>query len=176
MRPNAQAVDCRNFNCSRWLLRLSPHFLRDRPPLPSAHRAGGQPVGRAADTASASIQDVRVDHRRPNVLVPKEFLHRANVVAVSQQVRGKRMAERVARDSLRQPGLSNRLLDGFLDEGLVNVVSSLLAGSRVHPAMLLGKHELPNPLAIGVRDTCGPERAAARRDRSRRPRPAGEST
>jgi hypothetical protein len=54
-----------------WLL------LRDRPFLPSAHRADGEAVCRAADTASAALQNVRIDHCRANVLMPEEFLRAA---------------------------------------------------------------------------------------------------
>ncbi len=68
---------------------------------------------------------------------------------------GEGMAECVASGSFRQPGLSNSLLDGFLDERLVDVMSSLFAGSRVHPPMFLGKHELPGPLAVRVRKLAG---------------------
>ena len=44
----------------------------------------GQSFGWTADTTSTSIQNMGVDHRRANVLVPQEFLHGADVVAVSQ--------------------------------------------------------------------------------------------
>jgi hypothetical protein len=41
-----------------------------------------------------------VDHGRANVLVPKQFLDRTDIVPVGQQVRGKRMTKRVIRDPL----------------------------------------------------------------------------
>jgi len=56
----------------------------------------------------------------------------------------------VARDPLRQTGLASGLRDGLLDERFVDVVPALLAGPRVHPAMLLWKHGLPAPLAICI--------------------------
>ena len=74
----------------------------------------------------------------------------ADVVAVGQQVGGERMAEGVASDSPGQSGLSRSLIDRLLDERFVDVVSSLLAGLRVRPAMLLREHELPTPLPVGV--------------------------
>lgn len=55
---------------------------------------------------------MRVDHRRPNVLVAQQFLDRANVVPVDQQVRGKGMPERVAGGPLVQPGLAHSLRNG----------------------------------------------------------------
>ncbi len=46
-----------------------------------------QSVGRAADAASAAVQDVSVNHFRSNIFVSQEFLDRANVATVGQQVR-----------------------------------------------------------------------------------------
>jgi hypothetical protein len=46
--------------------------------------------------------------------------------------------------------LSDGLFDRFVHEGLVDVVPSLLAGTWVHPAILLWERELPTPLAVGV--------------------------
>jgi hypothetical protein len=110
-----------------------------------------QSVGGATNAASASVQHVRVDHRRPNALVAQEFLYGANIIATCQQVRGEGMPKRVARDSFGQSSLSDSLQDRLLDKRLVNVVPSLLAGFRVHPAMFLWEYELPTPFAVGVR-------------------------
>jgi hypothetical protein len=78
-----------------------------------------------------------VDHRRANVAMAQEFLHCANVIAGSQQVRGKRMPKRVACDSFGQSGLSDSLHNRLLDKRFVNMVPSLFAGFSVYPAMLL---------------------------------------
>ena len=51
-----------------------------------------------------------VDHRRANVAMAQEFLDSANVIAGSQQVRGKRMPKRVASDSLGQSRLSDDIV------------------------------------------------------------------
>ena len=64
----------------------------------AANRGGGdplQPVGRAPDAQRASIQDVGVDHRRPDIVVAEQFLNRPDVVPHLQQVGGKGMAQRV---------------------------------------------------------------------------------
>lgn len=53
-------------------------------------------VRRAPDAAAWPIQDVGVNHRCVDVAVPEQFLHRAGVVAVGQQVHGEGMSERVA--------------------------------------------------------------------------------
>ncbi len=58
-------------------------------------------VSRTADALSASVEDMSVDHRGPNVTVAKEFLYGADVGTGLDQVRRERLAERVCGDSLR---------------------------------------------------------------------------
>jgi hypothetical protein len=55
-----------------------------------------------------AVQYVRVDHGSPNFVVAQQFLHCANVVTVGQQERSERMANRVARNPLRQSSTANR--------------------------------------------------------------------
>ena len=55
----------------------------------------------AADALAATVEDVSVDHRCSNIAVAKEFLHGTNVGTRLDQVRGKRMAECVCGDPLR---------------------------------------------------------------------------
>jgi len=42
----------------------------------------------AADGQAASIEDVSVNHRRFHILMPEQFLHGADIVAILQQVGG----------------------------------------------------------------------------------------
>jgi hypothetical protein len=60
-------------------------------------------VSRTDHRPTASIQDVRVDHRRPHVPVPEQLLNGPDVVAVLEQVRGKRVAQRVTAEVLLDP-------------------------------------------------------------------------
>lgn len=69
-----------------------------------------QTVSRAADTTSASVQDVCVDHCRANVFVTKQFLNSTNVVTIGQQVGSEGMAKGVTGDSFRETGLFHRCL------------------------------------------------------------------
>jgi hypothetical protein len=55
-----------------------------------------QEVHRALHAPASTVEDVGVDHRRLHALVPEELLHRPDVVAVHQQVRGERMPQGVA--------------------------------------------------------------------------------
>jgi hypothetical protein len=45
-------------------------------------------ISRAADATAPLVQNVSINHRRPNVTVAKKFLHGTNVVPVGQQVCG----------------------------------------------------------------------------------------
>ena len=57
-----------------------------------------------ADSQSAAIEDVGIDHRRLDVFVAEEFLNRPDVVVGLQQVRGKGMAKRMRADRLDDLG------------------------------------------------------------------------
>jgi hypothetical protein len=46
----------------------------------------------AADSPAAALQHVRVEHGGTDVLVSQEFLHRADIVAIFQQMCGEGMA------------------------------------------------------------------------------------
>src|SRR3954447_3693375 len=74
---------------NRWISQIR----RERAWLQRSRRL--PPVRRPPDPAPATIQHVRVDHRRAHVLVAEELLHRADVVAVLEKVRGERVAQAV---------------------------------------------------------------------------------
>ncbi len=115
----------------------------------------------ASERQPPAVQEMGVNHRRADVFVAEEFLHRADVVTVGQQVGCKRMAKRVANHPFGQSRLADSLRHRLLDQGFVNVVPSLFARLRIDPAILLRKYELPNaaevaewPLAAAW--CCGP--------------------
>ena len=54
--------------------------------LPTELADASETVDGAADTKRAAIEDVRVHHRRADVSVAQQLLHRSNVVAVLEQV------------------------------------------------------------------------------------------
>ena len=51
-----------------------------------------QAIQRTGHPVATLVQHVRVDHRRAHIAVAQQFLHRANVVASLQQMRGEGMA------------------------------------------------------------------------------------
>src|SRR5436309_15526237 len=76
----------------------------------------------AVHAATSDIEDVGVDHRRSHIRVSQEFLHGTNVVAGLQEVRSKRVPQRVRRSGLgyagRGDGLLERALKGVSRLGL----------------------------------------------------------
>jgi len=81
----------------------------------------------------------------------QQFLHGANVVAVGQQVRGKRMPECVAGDPFGESCLSDGGRHCSLNQRFIDVMTALFASLGIAPAMFLREHELPPPLTVGVR-------------------------
>ncbi len=63
----------------------SGHYLAGR----LTDRAGrSQQVRRTLHAKCPAVQHVRIHHRRRDVLVTEQLLHRANVIAAFQQMRG----------------------------------------------------------------------------------------
>ena len=61
------------------------------------------------------------------------------------------LTKRMASDRLGQASLMHSLRDRPLNEGLVDVMTPLIASRRVSPAALLRKDKLPVPLAARIR-------------------------
>src|SRR5882672_9399590 len=67
-------------------------------------------VERAPHAAPALVQHMGVDHRSRDIRMPEQFLHRADVVAGFNEVRGERVAQRVRAHGLGDPRVAARLL------------------------------------------------------------------
>jgi hypothetical protein len=102
-----------------------------------------------------SVQNMGVNHRRANVAMAQQFLHGANVVAVGQKVRRKRMSECVAGDPFGESCLSDGSRHGPLNQRFIDVMTTLSASLRLAPTTFLREHELPTPPAIVVRILAG---------------------
>jgi hypothetical protein len=92
-------------DCPDTISHTCSNLMRAEPPHKPKQRrgrmaAGGPldspPVRRTPYPAPTSIQHVGVDHRRAQILVAEQFLHRADVIAVLQQVRREGVAQSVA--------------------------------------------------------------------------------
>lgn len=93
---------------------------------------GLQQVGGAADPEGAAVDDMGVDHGGVQITVAHQLLDGSDVLAAFEQVSGKAMAQGV--------------WCGLLDQAGIQMVSALLFGFGVAPALVLGEHPLPPPL------------------------------
>ena len=103
------------------------------------------------DAGRAPVENMGIDHRRAHVLVAKKLLDGADVVALLQQVGGKRVTEGMARRRLGDPGGTDGILHRSLKHGFVKVVPASLAGDGLHVETRGGEDPLPAPFAAGVR-------------------------
>ena len=90
-------------------------------------------VERASDREAAPslVQDVGVNHSRADVAVAEEFLNRPDVDAILKQVGGETVSHGVAAGGLGDPGSANGVPHRFLNDRLMKVVPSALAGGLV---------------------------------------------
>ena len=101
------------------------------------------------DPSPATIQYVRVYHRGPDVLVPQQFLHRPDVVAVLQQMGCERMTKSVGGQALDQPSPMGRLVDRLLNH-CVQMVTMPDARLSVQVVGRSGEYPLPASLVAGI--------------------------
>ena len=121
---------------------------REKPSCASS--ASEETVGRGLDASRTAVQDMRVDHRRGDVLVAEQFLHSADVATVLEEVRGEGMAEGVAGRTLGDARCEDRSAHRVLHDGFVQVVAALLTGCGLDVVPGGGEDPLPGPLAAGV--------------------------
>ncbi len=104
----------------------------------------------AEDTFASAVQDVSVDHRGADVVVAKQLLDGADVVAVFQEVGGEGVAEGVAGGPLGDTGFLDGVADGALHDRFVMMVAAALAGIERHVGPGGREDPLPGPFAAGV--------------------------
>jgi len=90
-----------------------------------------QYVERTPHALSPAVQHMGVDHRRRDIRVAEQLLHRADVVAGLEQVRRKRMAQAMTIDFLRDPSPLRCTFDRFLQSVLVDMMATGLAAARI---------------------------------------------
>ena len=73
----------------------------------------------------AALDSMGVDHRCPDVTMPKQFLNRSDVVIGLQQVAGKTVAEGVGSRSFTELSCAHRSLEGLAQMRLMQVVPSM---------------------------------------------------
>ena len=95
---------------ARWIPARLAAAARDSPALSAAKHWSrpSQPVEWTPNSKPASIQHVQLRHRRADVGMPEQLLHRANVVSVLEQMGRERMPEAVRPHALRDAGPPHR--------------------------------------------------------------------
>ncbi len=108
-------------------------------------------VERTPNAETGFVQNMRIDHRRGNILVSQEFLDRPDVVAAFEQMGGKAMTESVTTGRLGDAGGEDGLFYSVLEILFWDVMTANLATTGIERR--LGRREdiLPNPGSLGVR-------------------------
>lgn len=75
-------------------------------------------VQRTDNSLSAAVS---IDHRRADVLMPQQVLHRTDVISRRQQIRRKAVPQRVACDRLDNSSRPGSCLNCFADNGFMDV-------------------------------------------------------
>jgi len=91
----------------------------------------GRRIEWAANGETAALQHVGVDHGGLDVFVAEQFLDRANVIAVFEEVGGEGVAERMAADAFGDPEPAGCAGDGALEPGRAEVVAVDSSGERI---------------------------------------------
>jgi len=71
-----------------------------------------------------------IDHGGAHILMAEQFLDGPDIIAILNQVRGKRMPQGMTTGRLGYSGFPGSFFDGLLDNGLMEMMPVLLAG---HP-------------------------------------------
>ena len=156
-------VRCRSCRASRRLCGKLGARFRHVP----RHTLRQDRAERACYGPSSALDDVRVDLSGPNIGVAELLLHRADIHAPLKQVRCKGVSKGVATGGLVDTGTANGSPHRLLYSAFVEMVSSALAGTRVHTHARSRKDVLPRPIPRCIRVLPGKRtrqfhRAAAR--------------
>ena len=103
--------------------------------------------GLASRAACRHLQHMCVDHGGAQVRVPQQFLHRADVRARLQQMRGEGMAPGVYRHRPNDARRRGSQLDGAVQAFYVQMVSSPHPRARIDRSPRRRKHPEPAPAA-----------------------------
>ena len=76
-------------------------------------------------------ENMRVNHRRCQLLVSEQILNGANILPVFEQMRGKRMAKRMRAGVFYDTAFLQRDFKGFLQTRSGDVMSADFAGARI---------------------------------------------
>lgn len=95
---------------------------------------------------------MRVNHRRAHIAMTQEFLNAANVDTGVEQVRRKRMAQRMRADFLWDLSFDNRARNRTAHSLIVLMIATQDPGSWIQRQARLRKHPEPGPRAASPRE------------------------
>ena len=125
--------------------RLPSGFLASRFP------ASSLAIQRTLHPDTRLVQHVGINHRRAHILVPQEFLHGPNVIPGLQQVRRKRVTQRVTTHSLVHERQTGRHFHCALQNCRIHMMPAPLLMLTRQVRRACRKHPLPSPTPSGRR-------------------------
>ena len=110
-----------------------------------------QTIHRTEHPSSATIQDMRINHRGADIPRAQQFLNRANIIAVFQsRCVANEWRKYMGTRRLCQLYFPGRLFQGSLENGFVQMMPVLDPGARINADLRGRKHPLPAPLVICI--------------------------
>ena len=103
-----------------------------------------------ANSSSAFVQNMGINHGGADIFVAQQFLHRSDIISICKQMGGEAVAKRMAGDGFIDPGHLRSFLDRFIQTALMNMMTSLYAASWINGNRFGWKHILPGELRVGV--------------------------
>src|SRR5262249_41553409 len=94
---------------------------------------------------------MRVDHRRADVPVSQEFLHRPDIVTVLEEMGREAVPQAVTSGALGDFGPNHRRPKRSLNDGFVEMAPVNSGGARLRMVTRSRKDPLPTPLTLGSR-------------------------
>ena len=89
-------------------------------------------IQRALHTDSRPIQHVRVNHRRAHIFVTQEFLHRADIVTASEQLRREGMPQAMTIRAFHNSDCVYRAFQRALQQSFSHVMALSLSSARIN--------------------------------------------
>ena len=143
----------RSFESCLFRDRLDDRQRSALPKLPWTNRQrlseciGGTPHASTAGT----VENMRVNHGRFQILMAQKVLNRSNIIPVLDQVRREGVTEGMGSSGAADLGIPDGLLDGTLDDCLVQVMTPLDFRTRIAAEAVRRKRPLPAPFPAGSR-------------------------
>ncbi len=91
-----------------------------------------------------------INHRRIDILMPKQLLNRPNIVTIFQQMSSEGMTKCMTPYPLDNVRFENSCFNGSLQKGLMDAISAFLSGLYVFLPIFLRESPLPPPFSGSI--------------------------